>query len=89
MFEWDEKKRQSNIEKHGIDFVRAKEMWLGTVIEVPSPQTNHGEARFMAIGAVSDICITVIYTWRGSNKRLISARRARNYERENYYDAVR
>ena len=45
MFEWDENKRHINIEKHGIDFVDAKELWLGEVIEIISPQTSHGETR--------------------------------------------
>ena len=40
MFEWDENKRHINIEKHGIDFVDAKELWLGEVIEITSPQTQ-------------------------------------------------
>jgi uncharacterized protein len=45
IFEWDESKRQRNIELHGIDFERAKEIWQGPVLEIPSSQTQHGEAR--------------------------------------------
>ncbi len=37
-FDWDEKERQTNLAKHGIDFVRAKEIWEGPVLEIPSPQ---------------------------------------------------
>ena len=33
-FEWDEAKRRNNLEKHGIDFVRAKQIWLDDVLEV-------------------------------------------------------
>ena len=88
MFEWDENKRHINIEKHGIDFVDAKELWLGEVIEITSPQTSHGEMRILAVGVINEMCITVVYTWRGSKRRLISARRARNYEQEHYYNAI-
>jgi uncharacterized DUF497 family protein len=28
-FEWDEVKRRSNIEKHGIDFIRARHVFDG------------------------------------------------------------
>jgi uncharacterized DUF497 family protein len=37
-FEWDEAKRLANIVKHDIDFERAKEIWQGRFLEVPSPQ---------------------------------------------------
>ena len=84
MFEWDEEKRNRNVEKHGIDFVRAKEIWDRKVIERPSPQPDHGEARHMAIGLVDGVCVTVIYTWREEKRRIISARKARKNEKEDY-----
>ena len=83
MFEWNEDKRLRNVEKHGIDFVRAKEIWNGCVVEAPSPQ-DHGEERFIAIGQVNGVTVTIVYTWRGENRRLISARKARKNEQENY-----
>ncbi len=49
-FEWDQRKRQANIEKHGIDFVDAKEIWDGEVLDIPSPQSEHRELRFIAYG---------------------------------------
>lgn len=85
-FEWDEAKRQRALVERGIDFERAKEIWQGTVLEVPSrKQTN--ERRFFAIGEVDGRVITGIYTWRGE-RRLITARRARRHEAENYYAAL-
>lgn len=88
MFEWDEDKRRKNLEKHGIDFIRAKEIWNGPVVEGPSPQTGHQEERIIAIGRLEHRCITVIYTWRGENRRLISARKARKYEQAHYENAI-
>jgi uncharacterized DUF497 family protein len=32
-FEWDEVKNQANIIKHGIDFIRAKEIFNSPVLE--------------------------------------------------------
>ncbi len=85
MYEWDENKRQKNIEKHKIDFIDVKEMWDYPVCEFFSLQTNHNEERFLAIGRIKEAYITVVYTWRGGKKRLISARKARKHEKE-YYD---
>jgi uncharacterized protein len=51
-FEWDEEKRLKNIKAHNIDFIRAKEIWVNPVLEILSPQTHHGEERFLAIGQI-------------------------------------
>ena len=89
MYEWDEEKRGKNIEKHGIDFIRVKEMWTYPVCEFISPQINHHERRLLAIGRLEEFYITVVYTWRGNNKRIISARKARKNEQKYYQDENR
>jgi uncharacterized DUF497 family protein len=86
LFEWYERKRLENLSKHGIDFVDAKEIWQGEVLEVPSEQQEHGEQRHIAYGVLEDRIIAVVFTWRGESRRLISARRARRHEREDYQD---
>ena len=89
MYEWDNNKNENNITKHGIDFIDAKEIWQGVVVEVFSPQTQHNEKRIIAIGLYKRRYITVIYTWREENKRLISARKARKNEQEYYKNEIR
>ncbi len=86
-FESDENKRQTNLAKHGIDFVRAKEIWEGPVLEIPSPQTHHNEERYSALGAVDGEVIAVVFTWRRWIRRIISARKARNNEKAFYENA--
>lgn len=85
--EWDENKRQGNLAKHGIDFVRAKEIWQGPVLEIPSPQLHHGEERYIALGAVGGEVVAVVFTWRRRRRGIISARKARNYEKALYENA--
>lgn len=84
LFEWDEAKRQQNIKKHGIDFYDVREIWLGDVLEYASWQSHHGEERYLAIGRMHEELVTVIFTWREGFRRLISARKARRYEQEDY-----
>jgi uncharacterized DUF497 family protein len=86
-FEWDEKKRQINIEKHGIDFARAKEIWERKTINNP-PRKRAGEPRCTTVGESEGRIIAVIWTPRGGNCRIISARRARRNERRDYRDAT-
>ncbi len=88
MFEWDETKNRRNIEIHGIDFVQAKEIWGEDVLEISSPQLEHGEERFLALGVIGpeELIITVVFVWRDDKRRLISARRSRSYERKSYQE---
>ena len=87
-FDWDENKRLANIEKHGIDFVDAKEIWEGQVLETRSDQVGHEETRYIALGVMQGHVIAVIYTWRRRQRRIISARKARRREKAIYEGAL-
>jgi uncharacterized DUF497 family protein len=46
IYEWDENKRRSNIEKHGVDFVAAIEIFKDNErIETEDTRNDYGEAR--------------------------------------------
>ena len=79
-FEWDENQERKNIEKHGIDFDQAKNIWNGPILEVAGSDRS-GEERVVAIGTQEHICYAGVYTRRGEKLRIISARRARRKER--------
>ena len=84
-FEWDEAKRQANILKHGIDFVDAIAIFSGRVEESEDRRRDYGERRFLATGDADGSILRLVFTWRGSRRRIISARRAKRYERRAYY----
>jgi uncharacterized DUF497 family protein len=81
-FEWDPAKNAANLRKHGIDFPAAARVIDGPVITRRS--AREGEERWLAIGDLDGREIAVAYTMRGAVCRIISARRARKYEREEY-----
>ena len=83
-FEWDEQKRRTNIAKHGIDFIRARDAFDGrSAYEYPS--TFADEARNITVAQVEKGLIAVVWTWReGETVRIISARSARNGEKRKY-----
>lgn len=85
IFEWDERKRLVNLAKHGIDFIEAKDIWANDVLEAPSPR--YAEERFIAYGILDGRIVAVVFMRQGQRLRLISARRARDYERKAYKDA--
>lgn len=84
IFEWDEQKRRSNIEKHGLDFISAAEIFDGRPI-VTAQSTSLEEERFLTVGNLNDRFMTVVWTWRGDAIRLISARRARDQEIKQFH----
>jgi uncharacterized DUF497 family protein len=85
-FEWDPEKEALNIRKHGIDFTTAQLIWEGRVLERVDDRREYGEVRFQAFGVVDNRILTVIFTWRGETRRIISARRA-NLREKRFFEA--
>jgi len=78
-FEYDESKSQSNLVKHGIDFVKALELWNDLdLLEIPSK--IQGETRFVIIGKINNKHWSGVITYRDQNIRIISVRRSRIQE---------
>jgi uncharacterized DUF497 family protein len=63
-FEWDERKRRQNIAEHGVDFVRAAEIFDGPVVEDKDSRRPYGERRQRALGRAGGEYFVVVYTWR-------------------------
>lgn len=86
-FEWDWAKNDATIAARGIDFAWAVGIFLGPTIEWIDTRREYGETRWIAIGVVDAIELVLVYTWRGDRRRIISARRAHDSERESYRQA--
>ncbi len=81
-YEWDEAKRESNIAKHGVDFVSISDFdWENASIIVDS---RHGEPRLIAIGPIHKCLHVVVFTARSGRIRIISLRKANRREEKNY-----
>ena len=83
-FEWDEAKRATNLRDHGVDFEDAALIFAGPVIEADETRVDYGEPRLRAVGHVEGEFFMVAYTWRGQNRRIISAWRLDDDGRERY-----
>lgn len=82
-FEFDEKKSESNKQKHGINFVEAKELWEDPdYVEIPVKISD--EPRFLTIGKIAGKFCTGVITYRSENIRIISVRRSRKEEIDIY-----
>jgi uncharacterized DUF497 family protein len=82
-FQYDPKKSQSNLEKHGIDFEQAQALWddpnLVTILA-----RSEDEPRTMIIARLEDQIWSAIVTHRDDEIRIISVRRSRDREVEIY-----
>ena len=85
-FEWDPKKNQENIIRRGISFERAKTIFDGIVYTEIDDRYDYEEVREKSIGLMEGVVVVVvIHTDRNGKMRIISARKADQQERRDYY----
>jgi hypothetical protein len=78
-FEFDPRKSESNLAKHGIDFVEAQRLWEDPdLLEIPA--RTEDEPRWLIIGRISIRHWSAVATSRGDVIRIISVRRSRDEE---------
>lgn len=88
-FEWDENKNPQNLNKHGISFEEAKEIFSGITFSIVDERFDYEEIREITIGAIENfVIVTVVHTERNGKIRLISARKATPKERKKYYEYI-
>jgi len=83
MFEFDKRKSQANLNKHGIDFIEVQVLWDDPdILEIPARTTD--EARYLLIGRIVGKHWSAVVTYRKESIRIISVRRSRKEEVELY-----
>lgn len=86
---WDEAKRQSNLRKHGLDFVDAH-LVFDSPAKVTFRSSRNEEDRLLdfAMVEVAGTLLVLVYVERGNDVRIISFRRSSRRERRVYEQAV-
>lgn len=85
--EFDPDKDAANRAKHGLMLELGAEIFDRDFIEEEDARFDYLETRFVAIGPVAslnDRLCAVVYTWRGTERRLISFRKANDKEVRKY-----
>lgn len=85
MLVWDEAKRKSNLEKHGLDFKDAH-LVCDNPDKCTYESTRKDERRLLdlAFAMVNGRLLALIYSPRGEDVRVISFRPASREERKQY-----
>jgi uncharacterized protein len=86
-FEWHDAEAAANVRAHGVSFDLAKTAFSDPfAIERLADRGDYGEERFVLIGmAEGNVLLFVAYTEREECIRIISARRATQYEQDDYF----
>lgn len=78
-YEFDERKSETNLAKHGIDFIDAQLLWKDPdLLEIPAKTLD--EPRFLVIGKINSKHWSAVITYRDETIRIISVRRSRTEE---------
>ena len=89
MFEWDERKNQLNIAKHGVSFEQAKQIFDDFTVDRIDDRFFYDEIRQFSLGKIGDTVVLVVtHTDRDGICRIISARPALKFERRYYEQEV-
>ncbi len=92
-FEWDPRKARANLAKHGVSFEEALTAFsdeFGRLVDDPDASVE--EDRFVLLGLSSSMrLLVVVHCFREPDEtiRIISARRADQYETDLYQDLWR
>lgn len=87
-FTWSEAKRAANLQSHGLDFVDAARVFEGATYTFEDDRFSYGEQRFVTLGLLAGIPVSVVHTESEHEIRVISFRKASKREAQIYFDAI-
>ena len=84
--EWDPRKAEANFRKHGVRFSEAEPVFADEYADtILDDESAPHEQRCVSIGTgLKGRVLAVVYCYRGSKIRIISARPAEAHERKQY-----
>jgi len=87
-FTWSEAKRAANIKAHGLDFVEATSVFEGVTFTFEDDRFSFGEQRFVTLGLLAGVTVSVVHTENEYEIRIISFRKATKRESQIYYREI-
>ncbi|MGQ0524380.1 MAG: BrnT family toxin [Betaproteobacteria bacterium] len=79
-FTWDEAKRKRNLKDHGLDFVDAERVFMGATFTYEDDRFRYEEQRFVTLGLLKGVPVSVVHTETTSRIHIISFRKATRRE---------
>jgi uncharacterized DUF497 family protein len=88
-FAWSESKRQSNLLDHGLDFVDASRVFEGLTYTFEDARFNYGEERFVTLGLLDGMVVSIVHTETLRSIRVISVRKATKHEQAIFFNSIK
>ena len=87
-FIWSELKRAANLKTHGLDFDDAARVFEGTTYTFEDDRFSYGEQRFVTLGLLSGVPVSIVHTETDHEIRVISFRKATKREAQIYFSEI-
>ncbi len=87
-FSWSEAKRAANVKAHGLDFLDAPSVFVGLTFTFEDDRFSYGEQRFVTLGLLAGITVSIVHTEDEHEIRIISFRKATKRESQIYFDEI-
>jgi uncharacterized DUF497 family protein len=87
-FTWSETKRAANLKAHGLDFIDAPRVFEGLTFTFEDDRFSYGEQRFVTLGLLAGIPVSIVHTESDHEIRIISFRKATNRETEIFFSNI-
>ncbi|MFA7279388.1 MAG: BrnT family toxin [Sterolibacterium sp.] len=88
-FTWSEAKRSLNLKNHGLDFIDAPRVFEGVTFTYEDDRFFYGEQRFLTLGLLAGIPVSIVHTEQENEIRIISFRKATHRETQIYFDEIK
>jgi uncharacterized DUF497 family protein len=88
-FTWSEAKRNLNLKSHGLDFIDAPRVFEGVTFTFEDDRFPYGEQRFVTLGLLAGIPVSIAHTENEYEIRIISFRKATYRETQIYFDEIK
>jgi uncharacterized protein len=88
-FEWDARKNNVNLRKHGLDLADAVPIFEGPMLVQADTREDYGESRWVGIGITNGRAAVVVFVeGEDDSIRIVSLRKANQYERKLFEETI-
>ena len=87
-FLWSGSKRQRNLRDHGLDFVDAAHVFQGPTFTFEDDRHQYQERRFVTLGLLNGIAVSIVHTEGDGRIRVISFRKATKREQKIFFENI-
>ena len=87
-FTWDEVKRKRNLKDHGLDFVDSKRVFDGATFTFEDDRFRYDEQRFVTLGLLRGIPVSIVHTETKDRIHVISFRKATKREAAIFFESL-